>query len=103
MSRDTAGDLVARATVTALFTLLSINLLADFVRSGRVTGLLLLVSEALIVVLTVVRRRPRVVDRSAAAAAMTALSVACPPLLRAGGAQALASDALTASTSAIGL
>ena len=46
-------------TIGALFTLLSINLLADFMRTGRVTGLLLLVGESLVVVLTIVRRRAR--------------------------------------------
>ena len=30
------------STVGALFTLLSINILADFLRTGRLTGLLLL-------------------------------------------------------------
>jgi len=49
-------DLIARASIGALFTLLSINLLGDFIRTGRVTGLLLLVGESLVVVLTIVRR-----------------------------------------------
>ena len=57
--------------IGALFTLLSINLLADFMRTGHVTGLLLLVGESLVVVLTIVRRRAIAVDRSAAAAVMT--------------------------------
>jgi len=46
------GDLVARVTVGALFTLLSLNLLGDFMRTGHVTGLLLLVGESLVVVLS---------------------------------------------------
>jgi protein-S-isoprenylcysteine O-methyltransferase Ste14 len=103
MSRNTAGDFVARAVVCALFAMLSVNLLADFVRTGHLTGLLLLVSEALIVVLTVVRRRATCVDRSAIAAIMTTLSIAGPPLLRAGGAEALTSDAVTVGISAVGL
>jgi len=103
MSRDTAGDLMARALVGALFALLCINLLGDFVRTGHVTGLLLLVSEALIVVLTVVRRRAQVIDRSVAAAVTTALSLAGPPLLRAGQTPGLAPDIVTATMSAIGL
>ena len=45
-------DLLARAMVGALFTMLSINLFADFMRTGRVTGLLLLAGESLVVVLT---------------------------------------------------
>ena len=41
----------------------------DFLRTGHVTGLLLLASESLVVVLTIVRRRAQLVDRSVAAAA----------------------------------
>jgi len=103
VSRETAGDLTARALVGALFALLCINLLGDFLRTGHVTGLLLLVSEALIVVLTVVRRRAQVIDRSVAAAVTTALSLAGPPLLRAGQTPGLMPDMVTATMSAIGL
>src|SRR5262249_14122518 len=76
---------------------------SDFVRTGRVTGLLLLVSEALVVVLMVVRRRTDRVDRSAAAALVTAVSVAGPPLLRPAGMGPLAPDLVTATVSAAGL
>jgi len=103
MSRETAGDLAARAIVGALFVLLSINLLADFLRTGHITGMLMLVSEALIVVLTIVRRRARVTDRSVAATVTTALSLAGPPLLRAGGVPGLLPDQATAAISAVGL
>ena len=67
-----------------LFALLSVNLFADFMRTGHVTGLLLLASESLVVVLTIVRRRrdARSIGRSAPAS-MTLVSVAGPPLLRA--------------------
>jgi protein-S-isoprenylcysteine O-methyltransferase Ste14 len=100
---ERARDLLARACIVILFTLLSLNLLSDFLRTGHVTGLLLLAGEALVVVLTVVRRRARLVDRSVAAAVMTTLSLAGPPLLRATGGPALAPDALTAIVSAFGL
>ena len=69
--RAVVTDLLARAMIVALFTLLSINLLGDFMRTGHVTGLLLLASESLVVVLTIVRRPARLVDRSVAAAVMT--------------------------------
>ena len=65
--------------------------------------MLLLVSEVLIVVLTVVRRRARITDRSVAAAVTTALSLAGPPLLRAGQMPGLLPDAVTATVSALGL
>jgi protein-S-isoprenylcysteine O-methyltransferase Ste14 len=97
-------DLVARASIGALFTLLSINLLADYMRTGHVTGLLLLVGESLVVVLTIARRPALTVDRSAVAAVMTTVSLAGPALLRATDAQApLASDQVTALLSAVGL
>ena len=99
-----ASDLLARVTIGVLFTVLSINLFADFVRTGRVTGLLLLVGESLVVVLTIARRRAITVDRSAAAAIMTTVSLAGPALLRATEAQAsLAPDHVTALISGVGL
>lgn len=98
------SDLVARASIGTLFSLLSINLFADFMRTGHVTGLLLLVGESLVVVLTIARRRAIAVDRSAAAALLTTVSLAGPVLLRAtDGHLALASDQVTAMVSAIGL
>jgi protein-S-isoprenylcysteine O-methyltransferase Ste14 len=103
LSDEKFRDLIARACIVVLFTLLSMNLLAHFMRTGRVTGLLLLAGEALVVVLTVVRRRARLVDRSVAAAVMTTVSLAGPPLLRASDAVPLAPDALTAMVSALGL
>jgi protein-S-isoprenylcysteine O-methyltransferase Ste14 len=103
LSDEKFRDLIARACIVVLFTLLSINLLADFMRTGRVTGLLLLAGEALVVVLTVVRRRARLVDRSVTAAVMTTVSLAGPPLLRASDVVPLAPDALTAMLSAVGL
>jgi protein-S-isoprenylcysteine O-methyltransferase Ste14 len=96
-------DMVARACIVVLFTLLSVNLLGDFLRTGRVTGLLLVAGEALVVVLTVVRRRARLVDRSFAAAVVTTVSLAGPPLLRASDVMPLAPDGLTAIVSAFGL
>jgi protein-S-isoprenylcysteine O-methyltransferase Ste14 len=101
--RDWLTDLLARATVGALFTLLSINILADFMRTGRVTGLLLLASESLVVVLTLMRRRATLVNRSAAAAVVTIVSLGGPPMLRTASALPLAPDVVTAILSAVGL
>jgi protein-S-isoprenylcysteine O-methyltransferase Ste14 len=96
-------DLCARGCIGVLFTLLSVNLLAQFMRTGRVTGLMLLAGEALVVILTIVRRRARLVDRSFAAAMMTTLSLGGPPMLRAVDGAPLAPDAVTVIVSAIGL
>lgn len=101
--RDRLTDLAARLLVGTLFVLLSMNLLADFNRTHHLTGLLLLVSEALVVVLTIFRRRAQVVDRTLSAAVITAVSLVGPPLLRAGGAEPWLPDLVTASLSAFGL
>jgi hypothetical protein len=96
-------DFLGRAAVATLFLFLSINLLNDFQETRRMTGLLLLMSEGLIVVLMIVRRRASVVDRSAGARIVTALSVGGPPLLRTAETGALLPDAMTATASAVGL
>ena len=103
MSREIATDLLARAAVALLLALLSINLLADFMRTGRVTGLLLLVSESMVIVLMIARRRARLVDRSVDAAVVTMISVAGPPLLRTTEASGLVPDVVTALIAAVGL
>lgn len=103
MTRAEPTDLMSRAMIVALFTMLSVNLFGDFLRTGHVTGLLLLVSESLVVFLTVVRRKAMRVDRSVAAAVLTLLSVAGPPLLRASDLAPLLPDVATAMVSALGL
>jgi len=101
--RRNTSELLARATVSVLFTLLTINILQDFLRTGRITGLLLLVSEALVIVLTVIRRPAHIVDRSVRAAVVTAISVVGPPLLLPSDAGGLVPDVVTAAASALGL
>ena len=101
--RHRLTDLVARVTVGALSTLLSINILADFLRTGRLTGLLLLAGELLVVVLIVMRRPATLINRSVVAGLVTLVSVAGPPMLRTGDAAALAPDVVTTVLSAIGL
>ena len=103
MPGERVRELAARACIGVLFTLLSINLLANFLQTGRVTSLLLLAAESLVVVLTIVRRRARIVDRSVGAAVVTTLALAGPPLLRAGNLAGLLPDPVTAAVSASGL
>jgi protein-S-isoprenylcysteine O-methyltransferase Ste14 len=101
--RARAADVFARASCGLLFVLLSLNLVRDFLATRRVTGLLLLVSEALVVVFIVFRRPAQQVDRSLVARTVTVLSMLGPPLLRAGAETPLLSDALTAVVSCAGL
>lgn len=101
--REVWTDLAARVAVGSLFTLLSLNLYGDFVRTGHVTGLFLLASEFLVVVLTVLRRRARLVDRSLTAGVVTTLSIVTPYLFRASSDDGIFSDALTAGISTLGL
>ena len=75
-------ELLSRAVVAGLFLTLAFRIGVDFVRTLRITGLLLLASESLVVLLTVVRRRAVVVDRSWNARVITVISLVGPPLLR---------------------
>ena len=95
-------ELLARASICALFTFLSVNLFRDFLNTGRVTGLLLLASEFLVVVLTFVRRPASLVDRSFRAGVVTMVSIASPFMLRASN-DGLLPDIATAGLSVVGL
>ena len=102
LERDVA-DRVARILIIALFSFMAVRIGADFLATGRLTGLLLLGSEALVVVMTVLRRAPAVVDRSIRARALTALSLLGPPLVKPSVVVPLAPEVLTVGLSAIGL
>ena len=56
--RRDLGDRVARVLIVALFSFMAVRIGADFMATGRLTGLLLLASEALVVIMTVFRARP---------------------------------------------
>jgi protein-S-isoprenylcysteine O-methyltransferase Ste14 len=100
--RDVA-DNVARVLLVALFSFMAVRLGADFVETGRLTGLLLVASEALVVVFTVVRRAPAAVDRSLRARVLTTLSLLGPPLVRPSLVAPIAPEAVTVALSALGL
>ena len=103
ITREVVNDLLARVTIGALFSMLCVNIFAEYMRTGHFTGLLLLAGESLVVVLTIVRRRARIVDRSITAAVLTMLSLAGPFLLSAGSGLPLVSDVVTATVSGLGL
>jgi protein-S-isoprenylcysteine O-methyltransferase Ste14 len=97
------ADLVARAAVAVLFSMMAVRFGSDFFATGRLNGLLLLVSEGLVVALTVVRRSAHTLDRSVRARMLTTLSMLGPPLMQPGLVPALAPEALTVALSAAGL
>ncbi len=97
------ADVVARAVIVLLFSMMAVRFAGDFLATGRVTGLLLLVSEALVVVLTVVRRSAAAVDRSTRARLLTVLSMLGPPLLQPAHVAAILPQSVTVAASAAGL
>jgi protein-S-isoprenylcysteine O-methyltransferase Ste14 len=101
-SRERLADLGARATISALFVVLAVRIGAEFQKTGHLTGLLLLVSELLVVLLTVVRRPAVVVDRALLTRVVAGVSILAIPFIRPTG-DAVLPDALTAALSAVGL
>ena len=102
LQRDHA-DSVARIIIIALFSFMAIRIGANFLETGRLTGLLLLASEALVVVLTVFRRAPMVVDRSLRARVLTTLAMIGPPLVAPAVVAPLIGDTISASIGVVGL
>ncbi|HEY2907855.1 MAG TPA: methyltransferase, partial [Vicinamibacterales bacterium] len=102
LRRRLTPDFMARALVGVLFAIMSFKLFVNFLQTGRVTGLLLLASEFLVLVFTVLRRPAPHVDRSTGGRLMTTVSMVGPQLLTAASVPSLAPDVLTAVVSAIG-
>ncbi len=80
--RHELGELGSKIVIVTLFSSMAMRLATDTARTGHVTGLLLLASEALVVALTLVRRPSAIVDRSWSARLLTAFSTFGPPLVR---------------------
>ena len=97
------GDILARAVIVVLFTIMAVRLGSDFLHTGRVTGLLLLASEALVVILTVLRRPAGVVDRSTRARVLMVVSLIGPALVTPASIPALLPEFTTVAVSACGL
>jgi protein-S-isoprenylcysteine O-methyltransferase Ste14 len=95
-------EFASRVFISSLFVMLAINLGSEFLRTGHLTGLLLLVSETLVVVMTAVRRPPIIIDRTWQARVVTGASILGIPLIRPIG-DALIPDIYTALVSAVGL
>jgi protein-S-isoprenylcysteine O-methyltransferase Ste14 len=97
------GDILARAVIVVLFTIMAVRLGSDFLNTGRVTGLLLLASEALVVILTVLRRPAGIVDRSSRARVLMVVSLIGPALVTPASIPALLPEFTTVAVSACGL
>jgi len=100
---DRLADLISRAVVVCLFSMMAIRFGVDFLKTGRVTGLLLVVSEMLVVMLTVMRRSAATVDRSMQARVLTTVSMLGPSLLKPASVIALLPQVITVGISAVGL
>jgi protein-S-isoprenylcysteine O-methyltransferase Ste14 len=100
--QEQAREFAARAFISSLFVVLAMRIGAEFLRTGHVTGLLLLVSEILVVVLTAVRRPAAIIDRSWRTRLVAAASIVGVPLIRPVG-DALVPDVYTAVLSGAGL
>jgi protein-S-isoprenylcysteine O-methyltransferase Ste14 len=97
------ADNAARVALVGLFSLMAVRIAVNFQQTGRVTGLLLLASELLVVVFTLIRRPAIRVDRSSRARLLTALSMLGPPLVRPGLGPGLVPELVTAAVSVAGL
>jgi protein-S-isoprenylcysteine O-methyltransferase Ste14 len=97
------ADNFARAALVVLFSLMAYRVGHSFLETGRLTGLLLLASEGLVVVFTVLRRAPGAVDRSLRARLLTTVSALGPPLVMPAVAAPWVPGWLTVPVGAIGL
>ena len=96
------GDRLSKFVIVALFSTMVSAIAQDAARTGHVTGLLLLASEALVVLLTVIRRSAVAVDRTWKARVLTTVATFGPPLARP-GALPIAAETLTVALAGIGL
>jgi protein-S-isoprenylcysteine O-methyltransferase Ste14 len=95
-------EFASRVFISSLFVVLAMNLGSEFLRTGHLTGLLLLVSETLVIVMTAVRRPAIIIDRTWQARVVAGASIVGVPLIRPFG-DALIPDMYTALASAGGL
>jgi len=82
LDAERLGDIVSRAVIVVLFSFMAVQFGRDFLETGRLTNLMLLTSEMLVVALTVLRRAAATVDRSVRARMLTTLSLLGPPLVK---------------------
>ena len=96
-------ELSAKVAIVSLFTIFAVRIGVDAIATGRLTGVLLLASEGLVVVLTVVRRQAGIVDRTWQSRLLTTISMMGPSLVYPSKVAALAPEAATVALSVAGL
>jgi len=103
LDAERLGDILSRAFIIVLFSFMAVRLGADFLQTARLTNLLLLISEMLVVALTVLRRTAAAVDRSMRARLLTTMSLLGPPLVQPVHVSPMLGQAFTVTASVIGL
>jgi protein-S-isoprenylcysteine O-methyltransferase Ste14 len=103
LDAERLSDILSRAVIIVMFSFMAVRFGADFLQTGRLTGLLLLVSEMLVVALTVLRRAAATVDRSVRARLLTTISLLGPPLVQPAHVAALLPQSATVAASIVGL
>lgn len=101
-SRERLAEFGARAAICAMFVLLATRIGSEFSHTGHLTGLLLLVSELLVVIFTVIRRPAVIVDRALGTRIVAGVSMIGVYFIRPVGTPLLP-DLGTATLSAAGL
>ena len=97
------GELASKCIIVTLFSFMAASMARNAAETGHVTGILLVVSEALVVALTVIRRPTGIVDRTMWARVLTMTSTFGPPLVRPDDVGALAPELATITLAAAGL
>ncbi len=103
LDAERMSDILSRAVIIVLFSFMAVRFGADFLQTGRLTNLLLLTGEILVVALTLLRRAATAVDRSMRARLLTLVSLLGPPLVRPAQVAALLAPSITVTASVIGL
>ena len=97
------GERVSKVLIVTLFSAMAMRIARDVVITHHTTGLLLLVSEALVVVFTMIRRPAGIVDRSMNARILTMFSTFAPQLVRPASMHPLTPESFTLMLSGMGL
>lgn len=97
------GERISKVVIVVLFTAMAARIARDVAVTHRTTGLLLLMSEALVVVFTMIRRPAGCVDRSLNARILTMFATFAPELVRPASLHPLVAEPFTLVLSGIGL